>query len=268
MSTRLPVALLALAAAAAPLAADRQGASPDLVATAVADGRFETLAAALEAAGLVEALQGAGPFTVLAPTDEAFAAVPQATLEALLRPENRDQLARVLKLHVVPGRLTGAQALAAGEAATLAGERLTFGLRDGRLNVGQARVLANDVAASNGLIHVIDRVLLPAGGLGLRPQGRLVIGVYVEKPGRALASQLRIDREATLLVDSLSKAGPAARAGIEPYDVILSIDGAAATEAELRRAKERVGAGGTLALSILRRGLPRQVEVPVGVERH
>jgi uncharacterized surface protein with fasciclin (FAS1) repeats len=133
----------------------------DLVEKAVAAGTFKTLAAALEAGQLVGALQGEGPFTVFAPTDEAFAKLPQATLQDLLKPESRAQLQRILKYHVVPGRVYANDAVEAGTASTLAGEPLRATIRDGRLVVGGARVVASDLEASNGVIHVVDAVLLP-----------------------------------------------------------------------------------------------------------
>lgn len=133
----------------------------DIVDTAVAAGQFQTLAAALQAANLVDTLKGAGPFTVFAPTDEAFRALPQGTVERLLRPENRAELTRILTYHVVAGRVLAAD-LAGRELSpnTVAGAALQIDARQG-VSVNQARVVQADVAASNGVIHVIDRVLLP-----------------------------------------------------------------------------------------------------------
>lgn len=131
-----------------------------VVQTAV-DANFKTLVAAVKAAGLAEALSGAGPFTVLAPTDEAFAKLGKETLGQLLLAENKEQLATILKLHVIPGRVF-ADAAAKGDAAkTLAGEAVTFALKDGRLMVSGAGVVKTDIDASNGVVHVIDTVLLP-----------------------------------------------------------------------------------------------------------
>lgn len=135
--------------------------SKDLVTTAVEAGSFQTLAKALGAAGLVEALQGDGPFTVFAPTDEAFAALPAGALERLLLPENAAELAALLKRHVVPGRVFSDAAAKGATLTTLQGARLTTRAEQGRVLVGGARVLSADVDASNGVIHVIDRVLLP-----------------------------------------------------------------------------------------------------------
>jgi transforming growth factor-beta-induced protein len=136
--------------------------SKDIVATAVGAGQFKTLAAALQAAGLVEALQGKGPFTVFAPTDAAFAALPAGTLESLLKPENKDQLAAILKLHVIPARVDSEAAARGASAASLQGQALVTKLDGGTVTVNGARVVAADVDASNGVIHVIDRVLLPS----------------------------------------------------------------------------------------------------------
>jgi uncharacterized surface protein with fasciclin (FAS1) repeats len=135
--------------------------SKDLVATAVEAGSFKTLAAALQAAGLVEALKGAGPFTVFAPTDEAFAALPPGTLESLLRPENKERLTAVLKFHVVSGRVFSDAAAKGASAATLQGSSLTTSAKDGEVFVNGARVVSADLDAANGVIHVIDSVLLP-----------------------------------------------------------------------------------------------------------
>jgi uncharacterized surface protein with fasciclin (FAS1) repeats len=132
-----------------------------VVDVAVAAGTFTTLAAALEAAGLVETLQGEGPFTVFAPTDEAFAALPEGVLEALLLPENLETLQAVLTYHVVAGAVNAADVMT-GDVETLEGSTIAFDITDGVVLNGTATVTAADVAASNGVIHVIDAVILPA----------------------------------------------------------------------------------------------------------
>lgn len=142
-------------------AAPRQDHPGDIVETAVAAGSFTTLAAALEAAGLVETLQGDGPFTVFAPTDDAFAALPDGTVESLLEPENRDALVAILTYHVVAGRVTSDQVVQLDEATTVNGAPVQIAVEDGTVRINQATVTAVDVAASNGVIHVIDQVLLP-----------------------------------------------------------------------------------------------------------
>ncbi|NNE36101.1 MAG: fasciclin domain-containing protein [Rhodothermales bacterium] len=128
----------------------------DIVDVAVKAGSFKTLAAALGAAGLVETLKGDGPFTVFAPTDEAFAKLPAGTVENLLKPENKDQLVAILTFHVVAGKVMSSDLLKTASAKTVNGESASFGLR-----VGDANVIQADIVASNGVIHVIDTVLIP-----------------------------------------------------------------------------------------------------------
>jgi uncharacterized surface protein with fasciclin (FAS1) repeats len=153
-----PLALAGQADAATP---GQSQAQADIVDTAVAAGQFKTLAAALEAAGLVDTLKGAGPFTVFAPTDAAFAALPAGTVENLLKPENRDQLVAVLTYHVVPGRNPAAKVAGLREAATVNGETLDIATTGNVVTVHSARVVTADVNASNGVIHAIDKVLIP-----------------------------------------------------------------------------------------------------------
>ena len=133
----------------------------NIVDTAVSAGSFTSLVTALQAAGLVEALKGPGPFTVFAPTDDAFRKLPAGTVETLLKPENKDQLRAILTYHVVSGALTGAQAMKISSAKTLNGEELKITDHDGTLMVNNAKVVKADIPASNGVIHVIDTVLMP-----------------------------------------------------------------------------------------------------------
>jgi uncharacterized surface protein with fasciclin (FAS1) repeats len=135
-------------------------ATKDIVGTAVEAGSFKTLAAARKAAGLVEALQGEGPFTVFAPTDAAFAALPVGTVEMLLKPENKDKLVAILMYHVVKGRVFSDQ-LESGDVKTLQGSPVAVELGRDTVKVGGATVKSADVQATNGVIHVIDKVLLP-----------------------------------------------------------------------------------------------------------
>jgi uncharacterized surface protein with fasciclin (FAS1) repeats len=135
----------------------------DIVDTAVANGSFNTLAAALTAAGLVETLKGEGPFTVFAPTDAAFAALPAGTVEDLLKPENKDKLVAILTYHVVPGKVMSTDLTEGMMAATVNGAEVTITL-EGGAKVNGAVISAADVAASNGVIHVIDSVILPPEG--------------------------------------------------------------------------------------------------------
>jgi uncharacterized surface protein with fasciclin (FAS1) repeats len=141
----------------------KKQAPADIVDTAVAAGSFNTLVAAVQAAGLVETLKGDGPFTVFAPTDAAFAALPEGTVESLLKPENRDQLVAVLTYHVVPGKVTAADVVNLSEAGTVNGENITISSSYGKVKVDGATVVQADVMASNGVIHVIDQVILPQG---------------------------------------------------------------------------------------------------------
>lgn len=240
----------------------------NIVDTAKELGTFQTLLTAATQAGLANTLAQEGPFTVLAPTDEAFAALPKETLKALLRPQNKKVLANTLKLHVLPGRVFADQALRTGNAPALTGEGLRFSLTNGRLSVNGANVLANDVTASNGVIHAIDKVLLPKAGIQLAPEGRLVLGVYTETPSKALASQLGIDRHKSLILTSIVKSSSAREAGLKKYDVIVSIDNRPATEKNLREAKSRAGAGGTLQLVLYREGKRLTENVSVGIDTH
>ncbi|MBW0159509.1 fasciclin domain-containing protein [Sedimentimonas flavescens] len=136
------------------------GHKTDIVDTATAAGDFTTLVAAVQAAGLVDTLKGEGPFTVFAPTDAAFAALPEGTVEALLKPENKDQLVGILTYHVVPGAVKSTDLSEGMTAATVQGAPLTFAL-EGGATVSGAKITAADVEASNGVIHVIDSVMLP-----------------------------------------------------------------------------------------------------------
>ncbi|RMF37694.1 MAG: fasciclin domain-containing protein [Planctomycetota bacterium] len=134
----------------------------DIVDTAVEAGAFKTLVAAVQAAELVDALKSTGPFTVFAPTDEAFAKLPEGTVEALLKPENKDQLKTVLLYHVVPAAVPAAEVVKLRGARTLAEQRLDIKVSDQGVQVDSANVINTDIQCSNGVIHVIDSVLLPA----------------------------------------------------------------------------------------------------------
>jgi transforming growth factor-beta-induced protein len=160
LSTGLPLFVLA------GRVAGQEVVHKDIVETAVAAGSFDTLAAALTAAELVETLKGPGPFTVFAPTDEAFAALPEGVLEDLLKPENKQKLVDILTYHVVPGRLDAAEVINAGRADTASGVTVLFS-RDGEdVLVDDAKVVQADIEAANGIIHVIDAVILPKDIVG------------------------------------------------------------------------------------------------------
>jgi uncharacterized surface protein with fasciclin (FAS1) repeats len=133
----------------------------DIVDTAIAAGQFNTLAAALDAADLVTTLKGDGPFTVFAPTDAAFAKLPAGTVESLLKPENLDQLVAILTYHVVPGKVMAKDVVKLTQASTVNGSDLSIKVMDEKVRINDATVIAADVAASNGVIHVVDTVILP-----------------------------------------------------------------------------------------------------------
>ena len=158
MFRRTFVALTTAAFMAGPALA---GGPKDIVDTAVGAGSFGTLVAAVQAAGLVETLKGDGPFTVFAPTDEAFAALPEGTVEDLLKPENKDQLTAVLTYHVVAGKVMSTDLSNDMKAATVQGGDVTI-MTEGGVMVNDANVVSADIEASNGVIHVIDKVILPS----------------------------------------------------------------------------------------------------------
>ena len=151
-------ATIALLTAGSAVRAQQQ---KDIVDTAVAAGSFNTLAAALKAADLVQTLKGAGPFTVFAPTDAAFAKLPAGTVENLLKPENKAQLIAVLTYHVVPGSVMAAQVVSLKEAKTVNGQSVRVSTMGGTVKIDGATVVQTDIRASNGVIHVIDSVILP-----------------------------------------------------------------------------------------------------------
>lgn len=158
----LTIAALAFAATAMPLAhaSDKSSTPGDIVAVASGAGSFNTLVAAVKAAGLVETLQGTGPFTVFAPTDEAFAKLPKGTVEDLLKPENKEKLVAILTYHVLPGKVTASE-VKTMKAKTVNGKELNLKVWGGDVTVDNAKVVKADVMAKNGVIHVIDTVVLP-----------------------------------------------------------------------------------------------------------
>ena len=161
----LTVAVLCLAPAT--LAAQHPSRGPSIPQVAKTAGQFSTLLAAVDAAGLTETLLGRGPFTLFAPTDEAFAKLPNGTVQELLKPENREKLRTILTYHVIAGRVTAAQARGVTTAETVAGQSLRITTNGDQLRINDAVVRIADVPASNGIVHVIDRVLLPSD----RPTG-------------------------------------------------------------------------------------------------
>lgn len=133
----------------------------DIVDTAVAAGDFTTLAAALQAGGLVDTLKSDGPYTVFAPTDAAFAKLPEGTVEMLLLPENKDKLVEILTYHVVPGKVKAADVVALNSATTANGSNVAIRVENESVFINDSRVVATDIWASNGVIHVVDTVILP-----------------------------------------------------------------------------------------------------------
>jgi transforming growth factor-beta-induced protein len=171
-------------------------AEKNIVDTAVEAGSFKTLAAALGAAGLVDAVKGPGPFTVFAPTDEAFAKLPKGTVETLLKPENKGQLAAILKYHVVPGKVMAADVVKVKGAKSLNGQRIDVKVEGGKVSVDNANVVKTDIACTNGVIHVIDSVILPASD---------AIPAVAEKAGfKTLLAAVK----AAGLAETLSGEGP------------------------------------------------------------
>lgn len=151
---------IALTAAASLMATASYAADKDIVDTAIGAGNFTTLVAAVQAAGLVDTLKGPGPFTVFAPTDAAFAALPAGTVEDLLKPENKDKLVAILTYHVVPGKVMSSDLTEGMKAATVQGGEVTFTL-DGGAKINGTPISAADIEATNGVIHVIDAVIMP-----------------------------------------------------------------------------------------------------------
>jgi transforming growth factor-beta-induced protein len=158
------IASLLLAGTPAPIVAPAPVAEQTIVETAIAAGSFKTLVAAVGAAELVDTLNGKGPFTVFAPTDEAFAKLPKEKLEWLLKPENKATLAAILTYHVVPGAVKAADVVKLSNATTVQGQRVDIKVDGGKVTVDGANVVKTDIACSNGVIHVIDTVILPVDG--------------------------------------------------------------------------------------------------------
>jgi uncharacterized surface protein with fasciclin (FAS1) repeats len=149
-------------------------ASDNIPTTAVNAGKFNTLVAAVKAAGLVDAISGEGPFTVFAPTDDAFKKLPEGTVESLLKPENRDKLTAILKYHIIPGRVYSEDAAQAKSAKTLQGQPINISVSGSKARINESNLIATDIDASNGVIHVIDSVLLPPEKVGAAEGRRMI----------------------------------------------------------------------------------------------
>jgi transforming growth factor-beta-induced protein len=213
----LVIASLALAACA-PAATPAPTATPipepsatpepmlsDIVDTAVADGRFTTLVAAVQAAELVDTLKGEGPFTVFAPTDDAFAALPEGTLDSLLLPENKQALTDILLYHVVSGKVMAADVTALTSATTVLGKDVTVKVDMGNVYINDAQVVITDIATSNGVIHVINAVLLPPTEEAAMEEKNTIVDIAVAD-GRF--TTLVAALTAAELVETLSGEGP------------------------------------------------------------
>lgn len=160
LKSKLAVLMLAvMGLVAAPVAATSKEERQDIVDTAVAAGTFKTLATALKAAGLIEVLKGKGPFTVFAPTDEAFAKLPAGTVESLLK--DKEKLTKILLYHVVPGNVTAKDVVKLKSAKTVQGSSVKINAKGGKVMVDKANVIKTDILATNGVIHVIDSVIIP-----------------------------------------------------------------------------------------------------------
>ena len=177
----------------------------DIVDTAVADGRFTTLAAGLQAAELVDTLKGEGPFTVFAPTDEAFAALPAGTLDELLKPENKQSLTDILLYHVVPGNVMAADVAGMTSATTVLGEDVAIKVDMGDVYVNDAKVIVTDIQTSNGIIHVLDAVIMPAMDEAITEENNTIVDIAVAD-GRF--TTLVAALEAAELVETLNGEGP------------------------------------------------------------
>jgi len=208
MRVRYQIALAAGLLAA--LVGNVRAAEQDIVTTAVEAGSFKTLAAALKAGGLIDTLKGKGPFTVFAPTDEAFAKLPAGTVETLLKPENKQQLVAVLTYHVVPGKVLAADVVKLNAATTVNGQRVDIKVDGDSVAVDSAHVVKTDIVCSNGVIHVVDAVLLPTGDK---------IPTVADKAG--IFKTLLAAAKAAGLVDALS--------GDKPLTVFAPTDDAFAT---------------------------------------
>lgn len=177
----------------------------DIVDTAVADGRFKTLVAAVQAAGLGDTLKSEGPFTVFAPTDDAFAALPAGTLDELLKPENKQQLTDILLYHVVSGKVMAADAAKLTSAPTVLGKDIAVKSDMGSVYLNESKVIITDIETSNGVIHVIDAVLLPPSDDAMMEEKSTIVDVAVAD-GRFTTLVAAVT--AAELVETLSGEGP------------------------------------------------------------
>ena len=220
--------------------------SDSIASVAESAGQFGTLIDLAERAGLLDALRSRGPITVLAPTDAAFGALPESTLDALRN--DREALREVLLNHVVPGRLYASDLLASGgEAESAAGRPVAVALGNGGLRVGDAMVVGTDIEASNGVIHVID------GVLGTDSVGRLLLGFSFRAAPGSTARAYGLEPGQGLIVAGVTDDLGAAAAGLRAGDIIIRVNNEPATQDAVVRAKESAGAGGEVRLDVVRR---------------
>ena len=245
----------------------------DIRATLEASGRFNRFLSLLDVIDEDDLIPPGSQVTLLAPTDEAFSALSNEAVSMLKTRRNREVLRSLLENHVIAGRLTAAQAIAQSPIRTAQGSTLrAMRDEDGRLLLqftekDTATVLAADLDTTNGLVQVVDALIVPPAGLKLTPDGRLVVGLFLDNAGSVLASQFALDGKRALVVSNLTEGGPAQKAGVLKNDVVVSINGQLATSAALSEAKEAVGYGGFIDFVIYRKGERLTIRVPVGVER-
>lgn len=245
----------------------------DIRATLEASGRFGRFLSLLDAADEDELFPPGAQVTLLAPTDSAFGALSNESIAMLKTRRNRDALRSLLENHIISSRLTTEQAVAQGSVQTSLGSTLRASRDDSdhvRLRFTEkdtATVLAADLETTNGLVQVVDSVIVPPAGLRLVPDGRLVVGLFLDRAGSVLASQFALDGETAMVVSNLTSGGPAEEAGIQKNDVVVAINGRIATSSELSEAKAKAGYGGLVEFTIYRKGEKLLIKVPVGVER-
>src|SRR5690606_1833134 len=209
-------------------------------------GRFTTFLELCERAGVDELLEGGDELTIFAPTDEAFEQVPAKTLRQLRSERKRAELRRLLERHIVAGRISALEATAGAPPRTLAGSDVRCAIRGSSAPrpFGAVEIIAPDLDAVNGCVHVISEVLTPPSGFTLAPTGRLILGVFLDSAGPVLASQFALGGKRALVVQRLTPGGPAQQVGVQPNDVIVAINGETATSSVLDRAKHAAGYGG------------------------
>ncbi len=245
----------------------------DIRATLEASGRFGRFVALLDALDDDELMPPGAQVTLLAPTDDAFDALSNEAVAMLKTRRNREVLRSLLENHIIPERLTVSQAIAQSPIRTAHGSILRAARDEAghlRLQFTEkdfANILAADLDTTNGLVQVVDALIVPPAGLKLVPDGRLVVGMFLDAAGSVLASQFALDGKRALVVGGLTSGGPAQKSGVLKNDVIVSINGQIATEDELARAKAAVGYGGFIEFIIYRKGEKLTIKVPVGVER-